>query len=197
MHKMIAVKKNILILLSILILLTQTGCEALKPKKVSAKDFPPDPRKRVEKNINEGKGFRLMGNSQKGTNYEFASANPLWRATLDTLDFMPLASANYSGGIVITDWYSENNSPNESVKISVRFLTNEIRSDALDINVYLKKCSDNSSNCSISKNNNDLVADLNLSILKKATKYKKEVIDKNIKENPYIIGDPKQGDSRE
>ena len=196
MHKLIAVKKNILILLSILILLTQTGCEALKPKKVSAKDFPPDPRKRVEKNINEGRGFRVMGGSQKGTNYEFASANPLWRATLDTLDFMPLASANYSGGIVITDWYSENNSPNESVKISVRFLTNEIRSDALDINVYLKKCSENSLNCSISKNNNDLVADLNLSILKKATKYKKEVIDKNIKENPYIIGDPKHGDSR-
>ena len=193
---MIALKKSILILLSVLILLTQTACNALKPKKVSAKDFPPDPRKRVEKNINEGRGFRVMGGSQKGTNYEFASANPLWRATLDTLDFMPLASANYSGGIVITDWYSENNSPNESVKISVRFLTNEIRSDALDINVYLKKCSENSNNCSISKNNNDLVADLNLSILKKATKYKKEVIDKNIKENPYIIGDPKQGDSR-
>ena len=196
MLRMIALKKNILILLSILILLTQTGCEALKPKKVSAKDFPPDPRKRVEKNINEGRGFRLMGGSNTGTNYEFASANPLWRATLDTLDFMPLASANYSGGIVITDWYSENNSPNESVKISVRFLTNEIRSDALDINVYLKKCSENSNNCSISKNNNDLVADLNLSILKKATKYKKEIIDKNIKENPYIIGDPKHGDSR-
>ena len=193
---MIALKKNILILLSILIFITQTGCEALKPKKVSAKDFPPDPRKRVEKNINEGRGFRVMGDSKTGTNYEFASANPLWRATLDTLDFMPLASANYSGGIVITDWYSENNSPNESVKISVRFLTNEIRSDALDINVYLKKCSDNLTNCSISKNNNDLIADLNLSILKKATKYQKEIIDKNIKENPYIIGDPKHGDSR-
>ena len=196
MLKMIALKKITLILLSISILLTQTGCEALKPKKVSAKDFPPDPRKRVEKNINEGKGFRVMGGSSKGTNYEFASANPLWRATLDTLDFMPLASANYSGGIVITDWYSENNSPNESVKISVRFLTNEIRSDALDINVYLKKCSDNSSNCSISKNNNDLVADLNLSILKRATKYQREIIDKNKKENPYTIGDPKQGDGR-
>jgi len=197
MHKIIALNKSILILFSILILLSQSACNALKPKKVSAKDFPPDPRKRVEKNINEGRGFRLMGNSSTGTNYEFASANPLWRATLDTLDFMPLASANYSGGIVITDWYSENNSPNESVKISVRFLTNEIRSDALDINVYLKKCSDNSSNCSISKNNNDLVADLNLSILKKATKYKKEFTDKNKKENPYIIGEPKQGDGRE
>ena len=196
MHKMRVLKKNLSILLSLIILLTQTACEALKPKKVSAKDFPPDPRKRVEKNINEGKGFRAMGGLSKGTNYEFASANPLWRATLDTLDFMPLASANYSGGIVITDWYSENNSPNESVKISVRFLTNEIRSDALDINVYLKKCSENLTNCSISKNNNDLVADLNLSILKKATKYQKQIIDKNKKENPYIIGEPKQGDSR-
>ena len=197
MHKIIALKKNIVILLSILILLFQSACNALKPKKVSSKNFEPDPRKRVEKNINEGKGFRLFEDSNKGTNYEFASANPLWRATLDTLDFMPLSSANYSGGIVITDWYSENNSPNESVKISVRFLTNEIRSDALDINVYLKKCVDNSSNCSISKNNNDLVADLNLSILKKATKYQKEMIDKNKKENPYIVGDSKQGDSRE
>lgn len=197
MHKIIALNKNIVILLSILTLLSQSACNALKPKKVSAKDFPPDPRKRVEKNINEGRGFRIMGGSSQGTNYEFASANPLWRATLDTLDFMPLASANYSGGIVITDWYSENNSPNESVKISVRFLTNEIRSDALDINVYLKKCSDNSSNCSISKNNNDLVADLNSSILKKAKKYQKQIISENKGKNPYIISDTKQGDGRE
>ena len=189
-------RRYILIFLTIILIFTQAGCKALKPKKVSAKDFPADPRERVKRNIEEGKGFRVFGGSNKGTSYEFASSNPLWRATLETLDFMPLASANYSGGIVITDWYSENNSPNESVKISVRFLTNEIRSDALDINVYLKKCSENSSNCSISKNNNDLVSDLNLSILKRATKYQKEIIDKNIKENPYIIGDPQQGDSR-
>ncbi len=189
-------KRNILIFLSILVLITQSACEAIKPKKVSAKDFPADPRKRVQKNIEEGKGFRIMGGSKTGTNYEFASSNPLWRATLDTLDFMPLATANYSGGIVITDWYSESNSPTESVKISVRFLTNEIRSDALDINIFLKKCSQNLTNCSISKNNNDLVADLNLNILKKATKYQKEIIDKNKKENPYVMGDSKQGDGR-
>ena len=181
MHKIIVLRKSILVLLSILILLSQSACNALKPKKVSAKDFPPDPRKRVEKNINEGKGFRLFDGSKKGTNYEFASANPLWRATLDTLDFMPLVSANYSGGIVVTDWYSENNSPNESVKISIRFLTNEIRSDALDINVFFKKCSTDSNNCSISKDNSNLVADLNLNILKKATKYQKEIIERNKK----------------
>mgnify|MGYP006235730687 FL=1 len=127
-------KRKIIILLFISLFLTQSACQALKPKKVSAKDFPPDPRARVEKNLNEGKGFRFMGNPKTGTNYEFASSNPLWRAALDTLDFMPLVSANYSGGIVVTDWYSENSSPNESVKISIRFLTNEIRSDALDIN---------------------------------------------------------------
>ena len=188
--------RHILIFFSLIILLTQTGCDALKPKKVSAKDFPPDPRQRVKKNIEEGKGFRVFDGKRGGTTYEFASSNPLWKATLDTLDFMPLVSANYSGGIVITDWYSENNTPNESVKITIRFLTNEIRSDALDINVFLKKCSQNLTNCSISKNNNDLVADLNLSILKKATKYEKTMIEKRKKENPYPMGQMKSGDGR-
>ena len=190
--------RQILIIFSLITLLTQSACEALKPKKVSAKDFPADPRQRVKKNIEEGRGFRVFDSSRtRGTTYEFASSNPLWKATLDTLDFMPLVSANYSGGIVITDWYSENNTPNESVKISIRFLTNEIRSDALDINVFLKKCSQNFTNCSISKNNNDLVADLNLNILKKATKYQKKMIEKRKKNNPYIMGDMEHGGGRE
>ena len=189
--------RQLLIFFSLLMMLSQTACEALKPKKVSAKDFPPDPRERVKKNIEEGKGFRLMDDFKKsGTSYEFASSNPLWRATLDTLDFMPLVSANYSGGIVVTDWYSENNSPNESVKISVRFLTNEIRSDALDINVFLKKCSENLTNCSISKNNSDIVGDLNFNILKKATKYQKEMLAKRRKDNPYVMGEMEHGGSR-
>ena len=182
-------KKNIVILFSIIVLLAQSACGPFKYKKVSAKDVPPNVRDRVQKNMEEGKGFRLMNQMKKGTNYEFASSNPLWRATLDTLDFMPLVSANYSGGIVVTDWYSENNTPNESVKISIRFLTNEIRSDALDINIFLKKCSENSTSCSISKNNTDLVANLNLNILKKATKYEKEIIEKYKRENPYPMGD--------
>ena len=190
------ITRQILIFFSLIILLTQTGCDALKPKKVSAKDFPPDPRQRVKKNIEEGRGFRVFDGKSGGTTYEFASSNPLWKATLDTLDFMPLVSANYSGGIVITDWYSENNTPNESVKITIRFLTNEIRSDALDINIFLKKCSQNLTNCSISKNNNDLVADLNLSILKKASKYQKDIFKKQKKENPYPMGNTKQGDGR-
>ena len=182
-------KNYIVLLFSIFLLLNQSACGPFKYKKVSAKDVPTNVRDRVKKNMEEGRGFRLMNQMKKGTNYEFASANPLWRATLDTLDFMPLVSANYSGGIVVTDWYSENSTPTESVKISVRFLTNEIRSDALDINVFLKKCSENLTNCSISKNNTEFVADLNMNILKKATKYQKDIVEKYKRENPYEIGD--------
>ena len=179
---------------TIFILLTsilfQAGCSALKYKKVSAKEFPPDPKKRVEKNMNEGRGFRLMDTKNKNTTYSFASSNPLWRATLDTLDFMPLASANYSGGIIVTDWYSNNDAMNESIKISVKFLSNEIRSDALDIDIFLKTCSKDLSNCSVSKQNSNLVAELNSNILKKAARYEKETADQNKPKTPYTYSNP-------
>ena len=76
----------------------------------------------------------------KGTNFEFASSNELWRASLDVLDFMPLTSANYSGGVIITDWYSQDGNADESIKITIRFLSNEVRSDAIDVDVFYKKC---------------------------------------------------------
>ena len=68
-----------------------TSCQALKPKKVDAKNISNDPKERVKRNIEEGRGFRLMGGNTKGGVFEFASSNYLWRATLDTIDFMPLA----------------------------------------------------------------------------------------------------------
>ena len=113
-----------ILLLSFLYFLN--SCGIYRP--VSAKDYPPEPEKRVAKNIEEGRGFRLMGGDKKGGTFDFASSNELWRASLDTIDFMPLASANYSGGIIITDWYTDTVNLDESVKISIRFLTNEIRS---------------------------------------------------------------------
>ena len=153
-----------------------------------ARQFPPEPEKRVEKNLSEGRGFRLSNLSTKpgGGNFEFASSNELWRATLDTIDFMPLSSANYSGGIIITDGYSGNSNESESIKISIRFLTNEIRSDALDIKIFLKQCSDNQSNCTINQNNTELVAQLKTKILKEAAKLEKEIVKKNKKDNPYV-----------
>ena len=183
--------KIITIAISIICLIFLTGCEALKYKKVSAKEFPADPKLRTKKNIEEGRGFRIMGGSKGGgTTYLFATSNPLWRATLDSLDFMPLVSANYSGGIVVTDWYSENSTPEESIKISIRFLTNEIRSDALDVNVFYKECSNDLTNCKVTQKDNELVSQITLSILKKASQYEKERIDKYKKENPYEVSTP-------
>ena len=162
------------IIVTLTILFSLTSCQALKYKPVSAKDYPPEPEKRVQKNIEEGKAFRIFGdNEKKGGTFDFASSNPLWRATLDTVNFLPLISANYSGGIIITDWYSSNNQ-SESIKITIRFLTNDIRVDALDIKVFMKKCGIQS-NCIITENDGQIVKDLKKSILKKAAIYEKEL----------------------
>ena len=146
-----------------------------------ARKYPPNPEERVKKNIEDGRGFRLMDSMKKGSgNFEFASSNPLWRASLDTIDFMPLASVNYSGGIIITDWYAANTT-NESIKISIRFLTNEIRSDALAIKVFNKKC-DTSMNCKTSETTGNLILELKTKILKTAAIYEKQIKSKNFKE---------------
>ncbi len=153
-----------------------------------ARKNPPNPDLRVKKNLEEGKGFRL-DNALKGnraTNFEFASSNELWRASLDTINFMPLLSANYSGGIIITDWYSEGN--NEAIKMTLRFLSNEIRADAIDIKVFYKKCN-SLMNCNISERDGNLNKELKKEILKKAAIYKKQNKDKNFK--PYEVTDLK------
>ena len=155
------------------LLISLSSCEALKYKKVSAKDYPPEPEKRIRKNIEEGKGFRIMGREKKGGVFDFASSNPLWRASLDTINFLPLISANYSGGIIISDWYSSN-SQDESIKITIRFLTNEIRADALEIKVFTKKCGVQS-NCAITESDGQIVKELKKNILKKAVVYEKEL----------------------
>jgi hypothetical protein len=167
---------KILKLITLLILssFVLTACNGKLPG-ADARKYPVDPKKRIEQNIADGKGFRLLGNldGNRGGVFEFASSNELWRASLDTIDFMPLASVNYSGGIIITDWYSTDQSSNESIKISIRFLTNEIRSDSLDIKVFNKKCLAQL-NCIISEKTGDLIPELKGKILKTAAIYEKE-----------------------
>ena len=183
------IKFSSLILISIFLL---QSCNGL-PKPGDARKVSPDPRERVKKNLEEGKGFRLMDTAKKfkggGGNFEFATSNVLWRATLDIIDFMPLTSANYSGGVIITDWYSNDNNPNETIKITVRFLSNEIRSDAVDVKVFYKKCSAEFK-CVVNQNTGNLGKELRKEILKKATSYKDEDRAKNFE--PYPI-DPKVG----
>tara|TARA_B100000787_G_scaffold99265_1_gene73295 strand:- start:1091 stop:1648 length:558 start_codon:yes stop_codon:yes gene_type:complete len=157
-----------------------SSCAALPG--ADARKYPPSPEKRVKKNIEEGRGFRLSDSFSGGSGtFEFASSNPLWRATLDSISFMPLAAVNYGGGVIITDWYSTNDT-NESIKISIRFLTNEIRSDALDIKIFSRECK-TASNCIISEKPDKIVPELKLKILRIASIYSKQQKVKNFK--PY------------
>ena len=118
-------------------------------KPVDLRNEPLDPDERARKNIREGRGLSLKNLGNKKTNYEFSTSNPMWRASLETLDFIPLSTVDYSGGMIITDWYTDSTSSNnESIKITVRFLSNEIRSDSLKVIIHKKKCN-TSNNCNI------------------------------------------------
>ena len=139
-----------------------------------ARKYPANPEDRIKKNLEEGRGFKFADLNQRGGVFDFASSNELWRASLDVIDFMPLSSVNYSGGIIITDWYSTAESPSESIKVSIRFLTNEIRSDSLDIKMFSKKCNSSLLNCEITETKGVIITELKKKILKTAAIYKEE-----------------------
>ena len=173
--------KSILLFISLLLILS--NCQGGKLPGADARKVPYSAEERVKRNIEQGKGFRLNNLMEKrgGGDFEFASSNELWRASLDVVDFMPLASANYSGGMIITDWYSDSNNSNESIKLTIRFLTNEIRSDALRIKVFYRTCEENLK-CTVIEKDGPLNIELKKEILKIATKYKNESDKKNFRE---------------
>ena len=149
-------------------------------KKTDARKVPTNAKERVKKNIAEGKKIKFgqLGKGRSGT-FEFATSNEMWRATVDILDFMPLANVDYGGGVIITDWYNEGNQ-NDSIKIMVQFLSNEIRADGIKVIVYDRKCnSTNSLNCSTSVDDkNSIGQELKLAILKKAAEMKTQAVKK-------------------
>lgn len=168
--------RQINIILIIVGIISLNGCGIYK--YTDSREVSPDPDERVKKNIEEGKGLRLATLGEKNGNFQFASSNPLWRASLDVIDFAPLLTANYSGGIIITDWVSaENENENESYKITIKFLSNEIRADGLDIIIHQKLCKTVLS-CKIEKLETSVSNDLKLKILKRATLYTKNDVKK-------------------
>ena len=144
-------------------------------KRSDIKDNPVNVDERVKKNIQEGRGFRFGKGAKRGGDFDFASSNPLWRGAVDVLDFVPLTNASYSGGIIITEWFSsENNTENNNreLKITVRFMSNEIRADAIKVIIFEKSCMQN--NCKTKKIKSKLEGELKLAILKKAALFEKE-----------------------
>ena len=173
---------KIFVLLIGLIVLQSCG-GAFKPKKVDTRNIPINAEERARKNINEGRGTSLGGlvRGKGSTNYEFSTSNPMWRASLEILDFLPMTTVDYSGGIIISDWYSDsNNSNKESIKITIRFLSNEIRSDSLKIIVHKKNCKSDLTSCTINiLDNSSIGQELRSSIIKKASLLQKDSKKKN------------------
>ena len=155
-----------------------TSCGIYKP--VDVREVPVNAKERIKKNMEEGKGIQLFNKDEFGVG-SFSEFNPLWRASLDTLDFMILSSADYGGGIIITDWFSEEES-NEELKIAVRFLTNEIRSDAIKVIIHKRKCLE-FNNCKISSIENETNQKIKFSILKQAAELQKQDLAKTKEEN--------------
>ena len=179
--------KNTVLILMIGIFLNQ--CNFWRP--VDARKVPTNAKARVQKNIEEGKSVKLsnLGKGLGGSgNFEFATSNEMWRATIDILDFVPLTSADYGGGVVITDWYSSEGST-DSLKIMVQFLSNEIRADGIKVVVYNKVCiNGNTLNCETEINQSTVGQELKLAILKRASAIKNKELkvktDQYRKENP-------------
>ena len=118
--------------------------------------------------------------------FEFASSNELWRASLDTLDFMSFSNVDYSGGLIITDWYSDNLNSDETIKIIVNFLSNEIRADGLKIKLYKKKCNQNQI-CETQLVSSNINNEIKLAILKKAAQIKAQDTKKKAKDCEYKV----------
>ena len=156
----------------LIVFLTSCSLPKLPERQKVNKDVPVNAKERARKNIEEGRGISLNKAFKRSgsTNYEFSSSNPLWRASLELIDFMPMTTVDYSGGIIISDWYSDSNNSDESIKITVRFLSSEIRSDSIKIIVHNKKCQI-SQNCSINEIDSKIKFELQKSILAKAAQY--------------------------
>lgn len=185
---MILFKKNILL---ILILIFFSSCGLYKYSPVD--ENPINDAEKREKNIKEGQGIKIGGGSGSGK-FEFASSNEMWRATIQILDFVPLTNADYGGGIVITDWYSEDETLSEAIKISVQFLSNEIRVDGLNINVYKKNCNANQT-CKVQKIDGEINQELKMAILTRAAEIRNADGKKRAEESDYSIT-PSKGDKK-
>ncbi len=166
-------------LIFFIVFFSLSNCGIYKP--VDARKIPPNDEERIKKNQKEGRGFTLGGMSKtfgSGGTFQFSSSNEMWRATIEILDFLPLADVDYGGGIIITEWYTAPQKPDESLKIMVQFLSNEIRADGIKVNVYKKECK-TETQCSASLIESDIGSEIKLEILKQATLLKKADLKNN------------------
>ena len=175
---------KISLILTICFFLSNCGKDFFKRSDV--KDNPINDADKRAKNIKEGKGITLGGGNKGSGTFDFATSNEMWRATIEILDFVPLATADYGGGVIITDWYKDDLNSKESLKIMINFLSNEIRADGLKVKVYKKIC-DNNQNCNTQLMASSLENEIKLAVLKKAAQIQTKDRKKRAEDSDYII----------
>ena len=170
------------LILLIFIALFVYSCGIYRP--TDARKVPVNANERVKKNMEEGRGFKISGLGKKGGDFLFASSNPMWRAAMNKLTFAPLSVVDYGGGIIITDWFSDGNS-DEQIKLTVRFLSNEIRSDAIKIIIHKKIC-ETSGKCKVTSVKNSTNNEIKLAILKQAAQLERDDLVKTKEKNSDV-----------
>jgi hypothetical protein len=157
----------LLLLMYLAVLIATISCSKVDPVTGESKVIEPSAEKRAREYADKGGGiFGDINNKKPGgsTSVDFATSNVLWRATLKSLDFLPLLNVDYAGGIIVYDWYSEDLNSKEQIKVTVRFLNNELRSDSIDIIVHKKNC-ESFENCKTIKLQNNFPSQLKDNIL--------------------------------
>jgi len=162
------------------LLVNLVACGIYQPG-VDTRKRPVKGTDRARQNLEQGKGFKLseLGGNKK-TTYEFSTSNPMWRSSLEVLDFLPLTTVDYSGGMIISDWYNDTANNNDSIKITIRFLSNEVKTNSLKVIVHKKTCK-STNNCVVKKIDSKIEEELKRSILKKAARLEADA--KNKKKN--------------
>ncbi len=160
---------KLLVIYFLTLLLNGCGGGFKLPKPGDARTMEMEGTERARKNVEEGRGWSIKENvGRRSTTYEFSTSNPLWRATFDVIDFIPLVTVDYSGGMIITDWYTDSNTSNDSLKFTIRFLSNEIRADSIKIIIHKKTCKIES-NCIVQKINSTKITNaISADIIRKA-----------------------------
>jgi hypothetical protein len=129
--------KHTLRVVAAVLLLGLTACEGIERKPADVDGFSDKERKSAGKLFGD---INLLGGAEDTDNNSGIGVNGfLWRASLDTLSFLPLSSADPFGGVIITDWYAPPESPQERFKVTVYILGRELRSDGVRVAVFRQK----------------------------------------------------------
>lgn len=84
-------------------------------------------------------GFSLLGGKNKGNPDVITVNSYLWRAALDTVNFMPLATVDPFGGVILTDWYTDPSTPNERYKLNIFVMGGQLRSDGVKVSMFKQR----------------------------------------------------------